>query len=264
MGWRTSSSTFSTFLQHGLKVQNLLLLGAYVFSAWLFNETYLLSVSESADLKRIKTTQNNSRTVLNEKPIFLASYLYFLAMIQTCIHLYYDYDRIKMPITKTKPISSSDQRPHLVIPANDQLNSKALDLARRAVYRVLVAEVAFIMLYICELPIIPGFWSISIRQILWRCNRSFAVLIWNLPKSTVPPTTAPFHWRVLLAMLTAGFLLIMLWEVGNAALTAYVAQEPLKNERPITYESRDPNGSLLTGLAAKKLHTRVRVLHLAL
>ncbi|KUJ12091.1 putative acetyl-CoA hydrolase [Mollisia scopiformis] len=48
----------------------------------------------------------------------------------------------------------------------------------------------------------------------------------------------------------------MLWEVGNAAFSVYVAQEPLKNERPITYESRDPNGSLLTGLKGKKLQTR--------
>jgi hypothetical protein len=49
----------------------------------------------------------------------------------------------------------------------------------------------------------------------------------------------------------------LLWEVGNTAFSAYVAQEPLKNERPITYESRDPNGSLLTGLRGKKLQTRV-------
>jgi nucleoporin NDC1 len=56
---------------------------------------------------------------------------------------------------------------------------------------------------------------------------------------------------------SAGFLLIMLWEVGNTAFSAYVAQPPLKNDRPITYESKDPNGSLLTGLKGKKLQTRV-------
>lgn len=52
-------------------------------------------------------------------------------------------------------------------------------------------------------------------------------------------------------------MLILMWEFANAAFSTYVSQEPLKNDRPITYESRDPNGSLLTGLKGKKLQTKV-------
>ncbi|POS85302.1 hypothetical protein EPUL_002999, partial [Erysiphe pulchra] len=37
----------------------------------------------------------------------------------------------------------------------------------------------------------------------------------------------------------------------------YTAQEPLKNGRPITQESRDPNGSLINGLKSQKLQIRV-------
>jgi nucleoporin NDC1 len=88
----------------------------------------------------------------------------------------------------------------------------------------------------------------------------FAKLLWNLPKATSLPLVSPFHWTLLIRTWWGGAMLIMIWEVANAAFTLYVAQEPLKNERPLTYESRDPNGSLLTGLKGKKLQTRVRII----
>jgi len=81
-------------------------------------------------------------------------------------------------------------------------------------------------------------------------------IFWNLPKSGSLPSHYPFHWGLICRTFFAGFYLTLLWEVVNAAFSVYGAQEPLKNERPVTYESRDPNGSLLTGLRGKRLQTR--------
>lgn len=57
---------------------------------------------------------------------------------------------------------------------------------------------------------------------------------------------------------TEGTLLVVLWEFVNKTFDVYLAQEPLKNDVPITNDSTDPNGSLLNGLKSKKDTVRVR------
>jgi nucleoporin NDC1 len=173
-----------------------------------------------------------------------------LALVQTGFHLYYDYDRVDMPVAKTKPESSSDQRAHLIVPPSAQLKTVLPTLVASAVKRALLMTMAG-----------PFIYSMTIRHIAWNWTLSFAKMLWSLPRSTALPAIAPFHFKFMGRTFMAGFLLIMMWEMSNAAFSAYVAQEPLKNERPITYESRDPNGSLLTGLNGKKLHTKVSLLH---
>ena len=172
-----------------------------------------------------------------------------LALVQTWFHLYYDHDRVNMPVTKTKPESSSDQRAHLIVPPSAQLKTALPALVASAAKRALLMTMAG-----------PFIYSMTIRHTAWNWTLSFAKMLWSLPRSTALPAIAPFHYKFLGRTFVAGFLLIMMWEVSNAAFSIYVAQEPLKNDRPITYESRDPNGSLLTGLNGKKLHTRVSLL----
>lgn len=58
--------------------------------------------------------------------------------------------------------------------------------------------------------------------------------------------------------ITEGTLLVVLWEFVNKTFDVYIAQEPLKNDLPITNDSTDPNGSLLNGLKSKKDTVRVR------
>ena len=246
VGIRTSNSAYQTFVRYAPRFQTIQTAGWYLFSAYLFSEIYIWSASKEADLNRIKMIRNTERPTLNERPIYLTCFLYFLAIVQTGFHLYYDYDRIDMPITKTKPQDSPDGGAHSVVSPEAQLRTKLLPLAMSALYRSVVMAV-----------VSPFIYSFTIRDFAWGFTRSFAKYFWSLPKSNALPTIRPFHWGLLMRTVSAGFLVIMLWEVGNTAFSVYVAQEPLKNERPITYESRDPNGSLLTGLKGKKLQTRV-------
>src|SRR5690606_28208830 len=102
----------------------------------------------------------------------------------------------------------------------------------------------------------PFLYSIFIRNTAWKYTLGFAKILWQLPKTTALPSVSPFHWSVLARTLYGGVLLVLLWEIGNRVFSTYVAEGPLKNDRPITYESKDPNGSLLTGLRGKRLQTR--------
>lgn len=66
---------------------------------------------------------------------------------------------------------------------------------------------------------------------------------------------APFP-DFLFRLITEIFLLIVLWEITNTAYSAYISQEPLKKGRPLTDDSKDPNGSLINGLKANKQFAR--------
>jgi nucleoporin NDC1 len=246
VGLRTSYSPYQTFTRYVARFETIQTGMWYLLSAYLFSEVYIWSASPKANLNRITTINQASRPVLNEKPIYLTSYLLFLAVLQTGVHLFCDYDRIDMPTTKTTSDASSGQPASSIIPPYVQLTKKLPDLASGALFRSLGMAI-----------VSPFIYSFTIRGFAWSLTRSFAKIFWNLPKSGALPTIRPFHWTVLGTTVFAGFLLIVLWEVGNTAFSAYVAQEPLKNDRPITYESKDPNGSLLTGLKGKKLQTRV-------
>lgn len=253
VGLRTSYSAWETFRGFTRKFDAIQTAGYYFLSAYVFSEIYVWSASKEADLNRIKLMPRTDRPMINEKPIYLTSFLFFLAAVQSGFHLFYDYDRIDMPVTKTKPIGSPDQLSHLIVPPATQLKSKLLNITiscfKRSVAVALISPILYSMNW--------GIYPYSVRKFAYSFTRSWAKIFWNLPKSGSLPNIGPYHWDVLVRTVTSGFLLLMLWEVGNAAFSAYVAQEPLKNERPITYESRDPNGSLLTGLKGVKLQTRV-------
>ncbi|KAG9237587.1 nuclear envelope protein [Amylocarpus encephaloides] len=253
VGIRTSSSGWETFRTYAFGFHVFQTIGWYCLSAYLFSEIYIWSASESADLNRIKTNPKVNRPMLNEKPIYYTSFIFFMALVQAGFHLFYDYDRLNIPITKTKPIGSADQRAHLVIPPRALLKANLVSIVISCLRRVILVALVSPFLYVMSWGIFP----FSIRSAAYSFTLWWAKIFWNLPKSGALPTIYPFHYEVILRTISSGFLLLLLWEFGNAAFSAYIAaQEPLKNGRPITYESRDPNGSLLTGLRGQKLQTR--------
>lgn len=258
MGIRTSFSAWQTFTNYSPKFHAIQSIGWYFFSAWLYSEIYIWSIPKDADLNRIKLIPKTDRPILNERPIYFTFFLLFLAVVQAGFHLFYDYDRIDMPVQKTSPKGAVKEHISLAESPSVLLKNKLPTLAANSLRRAVVVAFVAPIMYSIDVPVYPY----SIRRFAWNLTRSWAKVFWSLPKSGALPSIRPFHWSLLLRTVTSGFLLVMLWEVGNAAFTAYVSQEPLKNERPITYESRDPNGSLLTGLKGKKLQTRVGSLFL--
>lgn len=197
-------------------------------------------------MNRIKIIPKTDRPTLNERPIFLTCHFLFLAVLQAGLHLFYDYDRIKLPVTKTKSVLATGQQAPAIVSPLAQTRKELPDLVLKCLTRAVAATLLSPLIY-----------SLMARNIAWSYTRFWAKIFWNLPKSGALPSIRPFHWSLLVKTTLSGFLLLLLWEVGNLSFSTYVGQEPLKNDRPITYESKDPNGSLLTGLRAKKLQTRV-------
>jgi nucleoporin NDC1 len=250
-GARTSHSEFQAFKDYALRYQTLQTAGWYLFSAWLFCEVFIFTAPSDANIKWFTDAEINGRPRLNERPIYLTTFFLILALVQTGFHIAYDYDRIELPLIKTSAGNSADggKRLPAIITPSASLRRALPAIAQHSVQRALIM--------MCATPVI---YSLFIRKSAWGYTLKFAKVFWKLPRSSALPLVKPFHLGLLARTFWGGFLLTMLWEVGNKAFSIYVSQEPLKNDRPITYESRDPNGSLLTGLKGKKLQTQVCLL----
>jgi hypothetical protein len=101
-----------------------------------------------------------------------------------------------------------------------------------------------------------------IRGWAWHSTLLVARLFWNIPKASEPSRLPPFHYTLLWRSLVFSVLLVCLWELANSVFDAFVAQEPLKHDNPLTSESLDPNGSLLNGLKSRKETVKVGRIYL--
>ena len=165
-----------------------------------------------------------------------------LAVLQSAIHLYFDYDRVTLPLTKAKDKSIEvPKKEHPIMQVRASLPLLVRDVAIRS---------------ICMSIFEPLIYALFIRNTAWSCSLYFAELLWDVPASQLS-YIPPYHISLIIRSLTSGTLLIALWELSNTLFVAYVAQEPLKKEQPLTSGSKDPNGSLLNGIKSKRDVTRV-------
>lgn len=162
-----------------------------------------------------------------------------LALAQTFIHLYYDYDRVFRP---TGPETrAADRRPRVVGKPMAQLQASAPFLLRRILFRSVVISVVG-----------PFVYTVFLRGTAWSWMLSLARIFWSMPAVAEMPFMPPYHISLLARSWVASLFLIGLWESSNAIFGAFLAQEPLKKGLPLTDASQDPNGTLVNGLQANK------------
>ncbi|CAI7564676.1 unnamed protein product [Penicillium glandicola] len=241
IGSRTASSSFGTLKSFTL-LQVAQTFGWYIFSAWWFTQIYVWSSSADSNLELVKRGRPHERPTLNERPIYLHSFHAFLACVQAVFHLYYDYDRIAVPIAEKNP-KPSDERTHPVPPTSKYLQSALLqELAAGAIRSVTVAAASVVI------------YPIFFRGFAWSWSLYFAKLFWSFPRSAaepqsfVPSIFPYFFFRTLLP----GVMLVLSWQTANLFYSVFIGKEPLKRGQPLTTEAKDPNGSLLSGIKAKK------------
>lgn len=185
---------------------------------------------------------------MNERPIYLRSLYLGLALLQTALHLGFDYDAIVVRVSNPPDATSSNE--HFPAPANpvEQMKSRALKL---------LAEIGLISLGSVILG--PILYSLTVRKTAWRTSLACARFLgWDIPGSAELSYIPPYHITLIFRSLISGFFLLLLWQGSNLTFNAYVAQEPLKRDQPLTQESNDPNGSLINGLKSKKQVVQVK------
>ncbi|KAJ5214387.1 hypothetical protein N7449_001556 [Penicillium cf. viridicatum] len=237
IGTRTASSSFGIFRSFTL-LQIAQTFGWYIFSAWWFTVVYVWSSSSDSNLELVKRGRPHERPTLNERPIYLHSFHMFLACVQAVFHLYYDYDRIVVPIADKNP----KQMTSVFTSYRPPLSALVPELAAGALRSVTVAGASLVI------------YPIFFRSFAWSWSLYFAKLSWSFPRSAAEPQSfipsifPYFFFQTLLP----GVMLVLSWQTANLFYSVFIGKEPLKRGQPLTTEAKDPNGSLLSGLRAKK------------
>ena len=167
-----------------------------------------------------------------------------LAILQSALHLYYNYDSVTLPVTQIKKDANSGQPPsqeHPVIQVKALLFNLSKWIGIRAASMAILG---------------PIIYPIFIRRAAWSFFSYMAALLQDVPasqRSYLPP----YHYSLIVRSFISSVCLSTLWDLSNAIFSAYLTQKPMKQEQPLTSSSKDPNASLLNGLKAKREILRV-------
>lgn len=250
VGERNTASGIETLYQHLTAPRTYNTLWWYLISAFVFGEVYIWSRGNDANLGWVDQGRSYERPRLNENPIVLRSLYMYLAVVQTCFHLYSERDTVALLNAENSQQANSEgsqpTRP------TEKLKQTIPAIAQRSFKLTIMGLVTIMPIYFVFLRRTAWSWTYFFGRVFFR----------NLPKNAAP--AGLIHLPGLIWQSGSScFMMVFLWEISNAVFTLYVAQPPLKKDNPLTSEikdnagsyvtkSQDPNGSLLNGLKSKK------------
>jgi nucleoporin NDC1 len=243
-GFRTSDSAAHTFFQYGLTLPTVEALFTYSTSAYLFSQIYLWSLPEGSGFEWI-TYFMSDRARLNEKPILLTTHLVLVGIFQALRHLYEDVDRLSLGVARPEAGTGKPMDGDASIQVQrfkDQLPGIVLSSVNQSILGFIITLFVYPLL---------------LRATIWRTMMTFLRPIYKLPRTNMVPTTLPFSFTAILRCWFVSLMILLAWTTANTAFSLFLVKSPLKNGKPLTTDSKDPNGSLLNGLKNKKLSIKV-------
>lgn len=182
---------------------------------------------------------------MNERSVYARSLFLLFAVVQSIVHLYQDSDRVKLPCPKLD-LKSKESR---VVPPRTQILKSAQYLALSSLFQTMTTVVVGTILYFAVF-----------RDSAWSWGYYFAMTVASISVAQ-GPGRFPNLLETALRLIFYQFGLVIVWKFINVTFDAFVSQEPLKLDKPLTDDSKDPNGSLLIGLKARKEIPRVRKIY---
>jgi len=248
VGQRNTESGSETFRKYALRKTTFITISFYAFSAWFYGEVYIFSRAPKARLGFTEVGKSYERIKLNERPVYLRCLFISLALIQSILHLWRDYDKIQIPLMRPKKEHRGEGAPttsKLPSPPRQVLVQRLKPMIRHA---SIITGATFV--------IGTAIYFLGLRQVVWSWYYWFGKRVIALAKTSKPSGLPPFM-SLALMFGSQGTLLALLWQFTITAFDLYITQEPLKKNKPITSDSKDPNGSLLNGLKSKKVDVKV-------
>lgn len=218
---------------------------SYTLSAVMFSFIYRWSLPEEAGLNFV-TYFLSDRARLNEKAVYFTAHFFLLGIGQGLAHRWWDQGRIMLGVAKPrKEEAATDAQPTPGTRTNKVLEKLPLILTQ-SINCAAVGFLATAILY-------PLFF----RTFCWRISLMIFRPIYTLPKTNLLPSSLPFSFSSVTRTLYASFLLELIWTTCTVAFSLFMVKGPKKNGKPLSSESKDPNGSLVNGLKVKKEAYRV-------
>lgn len=212
-------------------------------SAFWFSEAYIWS---SPDLNWVTRGSHTTPDRLNERPIFFRAYAFMLAVAAASTHFYSDRSSLRVPISRLPSPSTSIE---LATQSTHPLESRSIQVKEAFVPALQRSAIgAAIGIFLA-----PFIYSIRIRHFLWWIHLLFAKPWFELSRTNAHPSGyPPLGMAYLCRSFAAGFLLLLTWDLSTNLCLIYFNQEPTKMGLPLSASSKDPNGTLLTGLTARR------------
>ncbi|KAK2026881.1 nucleoporin protein Ndc1-Nup [Colletotrichum zoysiae] len=237
VGARTSNSTFHAFTQFFFSIQTLEAFLLYSFSSALFSHVYLWALPESANLGWVTYYSGGERARVNERMLCFYCYMSISAVVQAIFHFYHDTDKLIIDVSRSE---GADARASGDASLSKVLGEMPAILIQSSVRCLSVAPLSAVV------------HMLFLRSFVWGWALFFLRPFYNIPKTNMLPPTQPWDMPLFFRCAVAGFLLNVVWKTANHAFSTFMVKPPLKNGKPLTSESKDPNGSLLNGLKSKK------------
>ncbi|KIW67273.1 hypothetical protein PV04_06538 [Phialophora macrospora] len=242
IGKQTTTSPLATLRTSFLSAATLQTVILYLMSGWWFTEAYIWS---APDLGWITKGAHNTPDVLNERPIFFRLYALLLAIVYAGLHQYRGRSSLLIPVSKL-PVTPSPE-------ARAQDTHSLLPVQTRIQQRIIPAVVQSAIVSLSMMFVSPFIYGLFLRNVFWRIHLAIAKLFYNLSRANAHPIGYPLlGLAYLVRSVVAGFLLGLTWELTSNLLLVYLCQEPTKSGMPLSASSKDPNGTLLSGLKAKR------------
>lgn len=233
VGQRNATSPFEVVQKTLISTRTFATIITYALSAFFYSEVYIYTRYTQGKLQfTLDHGKFTERIKLNERPVYLRFLFMALAVIQAAVHLWCDYDQIRIPLNKPEQKEKKDIKGIVLY--------VLLPLATKSATSVATAFGLGTFIYF-------GF----LRDYIWHWHYCVARFLVSLSKNPKPTGLAPFM-NLVIIFLVQGTFLAVLWNYTNHTFSYYISQEPLKKDKPITSDSKDPNGSLLNGLKAKR------------
>jgi nucleoporin NDC1 len=240
VGTTTSTYPLQTALWRAFSYGPIGTASCYFFSAWFFSEIYLSSLPSKANLGYIDEGGVSGRSQLNERAVYFRTQFLWLPCVQTLFHLVGDYNKLGLPFRK--PLSTDG----------------AIDPKVRVLQNLRRIIAASSIKLIVSLGVGTLLYFAAFRHTAWNCFFALTKYMFFWTRNSGPKGAVPSAVLDLLSKsLFAEFAILLLWDWTNAVFSEYIAEPPLKKGKPLTDDSKDPNGSLLGGLRAKRQTAKV-------
>lgn len=241
-GRQTTPSRFATLRTNIFSLDTFQVLFWYNASAWWFGEVFVWSSSTDARLGWVIPGSANAPDRLNERPIYIRAMLLTLALVQSVRYVIGNYSCVCIPVSPPPSTADKDIRTHRFDTIQAQLHRAALPALTRA---ALISSAVTLTG--------PVYYQVLLRQPSWRVHLALAKLVFNLSRANARPVGYPPSNPILMFHSFRACLLLMLtWETTSILFSIFLLQEPLKKGQPLSASSKDPNGTLLNGLKAKR------------
>jgi len=223
-----SSSTYAT-------------LAWYVASAWWFCEVFIFTSPASAALAWTINGGYGAPDKLNERPIYLRYFFLQLGAMQAGLHILNDSSSLSWPVKKPeRPRGEAEEGAKGTTMVVTMLGT-LLGLVQPAATLSATASLTAPFLY-----------TAFMRRSLWSWQVWWTKVFANIARSESEPPDGFYIGSIMGRAFIFGLLLALTWQLNIVLFQTFMLKEPTKDGKLLSSPSKDPNGTLLHGLNAKR------------